>query len=184
MVGFTESDFAGFKSIQQNNDLSYQYFTKKDLRHSWYLWHWFCESCYNYERMQGLGFCTAMIPLLRKIYKGDDEAMIAAMKRQSMFFNTDHDFGGMILGICASMEEQKRSGADIPDEAFVALKSGLMGPWRRYRRHSVSGRSAARSVRYFHQPRNAGRCLGSDRLHRSVHGHLLWCRLLDAERRL
>ena len=25
MVGFTESDFAGFKSIQQNNDLSYQY---------------------------------------------------------------------------------------------------------------------------------------------------------------
>ena len=54
--------------------------------------------------------------------------MIAAMKRQSMFFNTDHDFGGMILGICASMEEQKRSGADIPDEAFVALKSGLMGP--------------------------------------------------------
>ena len=128
MVGFTESDFAGFKSIQQNNDLSYQYFTKKDLRHSWYLWHWFCESCYNYERMQGLGFCTAMIPLLRKIYKGDDEAMIAAMKRQSMFFNTDHDFGGMILGICASMEEQKRSGADIPDEAFVALKSGLMGP--------------------------------------------------------
>ena len=35
--------------------------------------------------MQGLGFCTAMIPLLRKIYKGDDEAMIAAMKRQSMF---------------------------------------------------------------------------------------------------
>ena len=43
------------------------------------MWHWFCESCYNYERMQGLGFCTAMIPLLRKIYKGDDEAMIAAM---------------------------------------------------------------------------------------------------------
>ena len=73
MVGFTESDFAGFKSIQQNNDLSYQYFTKKDLRHSWFMWHWFCESCYNYERMQGLGFCTAMIPLLRKIYKGDDE---------------------------------------------------------------------------------------------------------------
>ena len=56
--------------------------------------------------MQGLGFCTAMIPLLRKIYKGDDEAMIAAMKRQSMFFNTDHDFGGMILGICASMEDR------------------------------------------------------------------------------
>ena len=178
MVGFTESDFAGFKSIQQNNDLSYQYFTKKDLRHSWFMWHWFCESCYNYERMQGLGFCTAMIPLLRKIYKGDDEAMIAAMKRQSMFFNTDHDFGGMILGICASMEEQKRSGAVRRPQVRPD------GPVRRYRRHSVSGRSASRSVRHFHQPRNAGRCLGSDRLYRSVYGHLLWCRLLDAEHRL
>lgn len=52
--------------------------------------------------------------------------MICAMKRQSMFFNTDHD-SAADLGICASMEEQKRSGADIPDEAFVALKSGLMG---------------------------------------------------------
>ena len=47
------------------------------------------------------------------------------------------------------MEEQKRSGADIPDEAFVALKSGLMGPCAGHRRHSVSGRSASRSVRYF-----------------------------------
>jgi PTS system mannose-specific IID component len=50
------------------------------------------------------------------------------MKRQAMFFNTDHDFGGMILGICASMEEQKKLGGDIPDEAFASLKSGLMGP--------------------------------------------------------
>ncbi len=40
--------------------------------------------------------------------------MIAAMKRQSMFFNTDHDFGGMILGICASMEEQKRPAPTSP----------------------------------------------------------------------
>ena len=127
-VGFKESDFSGFKNIEQNNNLAYKYITKKDLRHSWWLWHWFCESCYNYERMQGLGFCTAMVPMLKKIYKDDKEALVGAMKRHAMFFNTDHDFGGMILGICTSMEEQKRDGADIPDEAFVALKSGMMGP--------------------------------------------------------
>lgn len=128
VVGFESSDFAGFKSIQQTNSIAYKYITKKDLRHSWCLWHWFCESCYNYERMQGLGFCTAMVPMLKKIYKGKDEEMVAAMKRHAMFFNTDHNFGAMIMGICVSMEEQRRDGADIPDEAFVSLKSGLMGP--------------------------------------------------------
>ena len=129
MVGFTESDFAGFKSIQQNNDLSYQYFTKKDLRHSWFMWHWFCEVLLQLRENAGPRLRRAPL-LIRccKDQKGDDEAMIAAMKRQSMFFNTDHDFGGMILGICASMEGAEAPGADIPDEAFVALKSGLMGP--------------------------------------------------------
>lgn len=128
MVQFKEEDFAGFKNIQTTNDITYKYITKKDLRKSWCLWHWFCESCYNYERMQGIGFCNAMIPMLKKIYKDDDAALISAMKRHSMFFNTDHNFGGMILGVCTSMEEQRRDGADIPDEAFVSLKSGLMGP--------------------------------------------------------
>lgn len=128
VVDFTPEDFTAFSSIEQTNDAAYKFISKKDLTHSWLLWQWFCESCYNYERMQGIGFCNAMVPLLKKIYKGDDEALIAAMKRHAMFFNTDHNFGGMILGICVSMEEQKKMGADIPDEAFVSLKSGLMGP--------------------------------------------------------
>lgn len=128
MANFKEEDFVGFKSIQSTNDVAFKYITKKDLTKSWCLWHWFCESCYNYERMQGLGFCNAMIPMLKKIYKDDDNAMIAAMERHVMFFNTDHNFGAMIMGTCVSMEEQRRDGADIPDEAFVALKSGLMGP--------------------------------------------------------
>ena len=128
VVGFTADDFAAFTNIEETNDAAYKFITKKDLFSSWLNWHWFCESCYNYERMQGIGFCSAMVPLLKKIYKDDEEALIAAMKRHSMFFNTDHNFGGMIMGICTSMEEQRKLGADIPDEAFVGLKSGLMGP--------------------------------------------------------
>lgn len=128
VVGFTPDDFAAFSNIEETNDATYKFISKKDLTRSWLNWHWFCESCYNYERMQGLGFCSAMVPLLKKIYKDDEEALISAMKRHSMFFNTDHNFGGMILGICTSMEEQRKLGADIPDEAFVGLKSGLMGP--------------------------------------------------------
>ncbi len=128
MANFKEDDFVGFKNIETTNELAYKYVTKKDLTKSWCLWHWFCESCYNYERMQGLGFCNAMIPMLKKIYKDDNNALISAMERHAMFFNTDHNFGAMIMGVCVSMEEQRRDGADIPDEAFVSLKSGLMGP--------------------------------------------------------
>lgn len=128
VVGFNSEDFASFRNVEETNEMAWRYIKKKDLTRSWLRWNWFCESCYNYERMQGLGFCNAMIPLLRKIYKGDEEGMMAAVKRHAMFFNTDHSFGGMIMGICTSMEEQKKSGADIPDEAFVSLKSGLMGP--------------------------------------------------------
>ena len=128
VVGFNSDDFAAFRDTQENNNNAYRYITKGDLTRSWLLWHWFCEALYNYERMQGIGFCNAMVPLLNKIYKDDKAGLVSAMKRHAMFFNTDHDFGGMILGICTSMEEQKKDGADIPDEAFVALKSGLMGP--------------------------------------------------------
>ncbi|MDD6347291.1 MAG: PTS system mannose/fructose/sorbose family transporter subunit IID [Lachnospiraceae bacterium] len=128
IVGFTPEDFEAFKNVEDTNDTAYKLISKKDLVRSWVRWEYYNESCYNYERMQGLGFCTAMVPVLNKIYAGDAEGMKGALKRHIMFFNTDHNFGGMILGICTSMEEQKKLGADIPDEAFVSLKSGLMGP--------------------------------------------------------
>lgn len=128
VVGLSSEDFEAFTSIEQTNDMEYKYITKKDLVKSWVAWEYFNESCYNYERMQGLGFCSAIAPNLAKIYGDDKEGLVDALKRHSMFFNTDHNFGGMILGICTAMEEQKKSGADIPTEAFVSLKSGLMGP--------------------------------------------------------
>ncbi len=128
VVGFSSEDFAAFNETREVNETAYRLIGKKDLVRSWLRWEYYNESCYNYERMQGIGFGTAMVPVLNKIYKDDKEGVIGALKRHTMFFNTDHNFGGMILGICASMEEQKKLGSDIPDEAFVSLKSGLMGP--------------------------------------------------------
>ena len=127
LVGFTTEDLIAFKAVQ-TNDTAYKVITKKDLIHGWVLWELFCESLYNYERMQGIGFCTAMVPVLKKTTGGDKQKMIDGLKLHSMFFNTDHDFGGAIYGVCAAMEEQKALGADIPDEAFISLKAGLMGP--------------------------------------------------------
>lgn len=130
MVGFGEEDVEAFKSAQDDNASGHQFrlVKKSTIVKSWIRWQIFCETLYNYERMQGIGFCTGMVPALEEIYKDDKEGLIEAMKRHAMFFNTDHDFGGMILGMCIAMEEQKKLGEDIPEEAFVSLKSSLMGP--------------------------------------------------------
>ena len=128
VVGFDSSDFTPFTEIESTNESAYKLISKKDLVKSWVLWQYFNESCYNYERMQGLGFCCAMNVVLQKIYKDDPETLQQELKTHSMFFNTDHDFGGLILGVCTAMEEQKKLGADIKREDFVAIKSGLMGP--------------------------------------------------------
>ncbi len=128
VVNFTPEDFEAFRNVDSSNSHQYELVDRRTLTKCWYMWHNLCESMYNYERMQGIGFCTAIIPALKKIYKDDKDGMVEAMTRHSMFFNTDHNFGAMIMGICISMEEQKKLGENIPNEAFVSLKSGLMGP--------------------------------------------------------
>ncbi len=128
VVGFTKDDFAAFHNAKDAQETAYKLLDKKLLARMWLRWEMYCESCYNYEIMQGLGFCNAMVPVLERLYGDDKEERIRSMQRQSMFFNTDHNFGGMIMGVCASMEEQRKLGKDIEEDATISLKSGLMGP--------------------------------------------------------
>ena len=100
----------------------------KDIRSAWWKWMYYFQSCYNYERMQGIGFLHAMTPILSKLYKDDPEEMKAAMRRHSEFFNTENATGSAVIGLVAAMEEQKKLGADLSDEAFTSIKTGLMGP--------------------------------------------------------
>ena len=44
------------------------------------------------------------------------------------FFNSEGTFGGLILGVICSLEEERAGGAELPDEMFSGLKTGLMGP--------------------------------------------------------
>ena len=69
MEKFTPEDFSAFQNVEDTNDHQFVLIDKKTLVKSWWRWHICCESLYNYERMQGIGFCTAMIPCLDKIYK-------------------------------------------------------------------------------------------------------------------
>ncbi len=101
---------------------------KKDLKKSWMLWVTFGQACYNYERMQGLGFCHSMKPIIERLYGDNKEARADAMKRHLTYYNTENNWGASIAGICASLEEDKRNGSDIPDETINGVKTALMGP--------------------------------------------------------
>lgn len=101
--------------------------TRRDVFRAWLRWLFFSHACWNWERMQGLGFAHSMTPIIKKLYKTKEE-IAAALKRHLVFFNTQPDIGGMIHGVVIAMEEERAAGADISDEAINAVKSGLMGP--------------------------------------------------------
>ena len=88
----------------------------------------FLLGSFNFERMQSIGFCVALLPALRKLYHGDKAALAAAMKRHLEFFNTQPFLASPIMGITAAMEEKKANGADISDQTISGVKVGLMGP--------------------------------------------------------
>ena len=99
--------------------------TKSDLR-SIFIRSNFHQGSWNFERMQALGYCYAMIPAIKRLYTGEERKK--ALKRHLEFFNTQPFVTAPILGVTAAMEEQKANGASIEDGAINGVKIGLMGP--------------------------------------------------------
>ena len=86
------------------------------------------QGSWNFERMQGLGFCYTMIPTLKKLYPENNDERKAAMKRHLEFFNTQPFMAAPIVGVTMAMEEERKNGAPIDDGAINGLKVGMMGP--------------------------------------------------------
>lgn len=100
---------------------------KKDLVKHWLLGY-SSETCYNYERLQALGTTNAMVPIVRRLYKTKEE-QAKALKKYTVFFNTEPSWIGTIIhGVAASMEEQAANGEDITADDINAVRTGLMGP--------------------------------------------------------
>lgn len=98
--------------------------TKSDLKKVRWRWYFLGEASWNYEKMQGLGYCFSMIPVLKKLYL-DQEDMKKALNTHMQFFNSHQEFAEIILGIDCAMEEQ--DGVEsLP--AVSSIKTGLMGP--------------------------------------------------------
>jgi mannose/fructose/N-acetylgalactosamine-specific phosphotransferase system component IID len=98
---------------------------KQVLNRSFWRYFWSFQISWNYERMQALGFCWAIIPVLRYLHE-DDRSFAEAMQRHLSFFNTSPIIGGpFILGSTIAMEES--STASSADGIKVAMMGPLAG---------------------------------------------------------
>lgn len=101
-------------------------FTKKELRALNFRWIWQSQIGWNYERMQGLGYLSTMLPVIEKLYGKDAKAKDHALKTHSQFFNTQPAMGDIIVGLDIAIEEV---GGENVMETVAAIKSSLMGPF-------------------------------------------------------
>lgn len=87
------------------------------------------QGSWNFERMQALGWCYSVVPMIRRLYPENNEDRKQAIHRHMEFFNTHPYVAAPILGVTLAMEEQRANGADIDDAAINGIKVGLMGPF-------------------------------------------------------
>lgn len=82
---------------------------------------------WNYETMQGLGYCYVIMPILRRLYRNAPEKMKKALKTELGYFNTSQPMSHLIVGTDAALQEEL--GIDAAEDAVIGVKTGLMGPF-------------------------------------------------------
>jgi len=87
----------------------------------------FIQGSWNYERMQNGGWCFAMLPAIKKLYKTKEDRT-AAMQRHLEFFNTHPYIASPIIGVTLALEEERANGVPVDDVAIQGVKVGMMGP--------------------------------------------------------
>ena len=98
--------------------------SNKTINKVFYRWLFASQTAWNYEKMQGLGYCYSMLPALKEIYTNEDE-LNAAVKNHLQFFNCNIVTGQFVLGANLAIEEAEGAKSR---EAVAAIKTGLMGP--------------------------------------------------------
>lgn len=87
----------------------------------------FIQANWNYERMHNVGFAYIMAPIIRKLYKSDEDRK-DALVRHLEFVNTHPYLHAPIVGVVMALEEEKANGTEIDDMAIQGVKIGMMGP--------------------------------------------------------
>ncbi|MFT9096957.1 PTS system mannose/fructose/sorbose family transporter subunit IID [Liquorilactobacillus sp.] len=98
--------------------------TKRDLRRAGSRYNFMAVNLFNYESQMGPAVAWALAPILRKIYKDDNEYQ-EALDNHFNYFNSTTVMSSMILGATTAMEEKDGLEAKA---AVQSLKTSLMGP--------------------------------------------------------
>lgn len=97
--------------------------TRADLLSAFWRYVFLFQCGWNYERMQSVGYCFSILPILKKT-RPDPEEFKEAFITNLNFFNTNPVVGApLIIGAHIALEE---AGASL--ESTEGLKVGLMGP--------------------------------------------------------
>ncbi|WP_161879170.1 PTS system mannose/fructose/sorbose family transporter subunit IID [Alkalibacterium sp. MB6] len=107
--------------------------TKKDVKKSWFRW-WFAnEIPHSVDRYLAGSLLWAMMPILKKLYKDEDE-LKRVYQRYLVYYNTNATWGGgLVIGILSDMEEKRAKqlhetgDSMISDSIIDTTKEGLMG---------------------------------------------------------
>lgn len=99
--------------------------TKKDLRKTAARYNFMACNIFNYESQMGPAIAWAMAPVLRKIYKKDEEYK-EALNNHFNYFNSTTVMSSVILGATLAVEE--KDGIEAK-ETVQSLKTSLMGPF-------------------------------------------------------
>lgn len=111
--------------------------TKNDVVKGWAKYLVSAEVCSGFERLTALAFSYGMSDILEKLYSNNKVEYKKALERHLMFYNTEANFGSLIIGIVAALEEERaillKNGASDEEleqssEIITSLKIGLMGP--------------------------------------------------------
>lgn len=99
--------------------------TKKDLRRTAARYNFMACNIFNYESQMGPAVAWSMAPVLRKIYKKDDEYK-QALNNHFNYYNSTTVMSSVILGATLAIEEKDGIKAK---ETVQSLKTSLMGPF-------------------------------------------------------
>lgn len=84
---------------------------------------YFLQNGFNYGNYQGLGYANMLYPALKKMYKGNDDALQAALQDNIEFYNTNIHFVPFITSLHLSMLEN-----DANPDSIRQIKMAMMGP--------------------------------------------------------
>jgi mannose/fructose/N-acetylgalactosamine-specific phosphotransferase system component IID len=87
----------------------------------------FIQAVWNYQSMISIGFCFALVPVAKKLFK-TKEGRSAFVNRHLNFFNAHPYFSSFALGAIARVEEQIMETQTDDYSQVTRLKNALIGP--------------------------------------------------------